>query len=303
MMRIIGPIFLIVFVGATVYLVKDDALKFFNTLAHQKSEQVETVPNEVKEENFTIESEVEQSNIDREVVTPGPLTINITEDADTANLTVQRIIAETNTARKTNGVTDALKQNSKLEFSAQIKLKDMFNNNYFEHVSPNGTSVSMLGDKVHYEYIIIGENLALGNFKTEKELVDAWMASPGHRANILNQKYKDIGIAVGYGKILGQNTWLAVQHFGLSTDFCPQVNTSLKTDIETLEQELREEAASLEAQKQDIDSSKMYERGYKEKIDTYNESIKLYNTHIYTIKEKIALYNGQVSAFNACVEI
>ena len=53
-----------------------------------------------------------------------------------------------------------------------------------------------MAKKAGYEYISVGENLAMGNFKNDGDLVEAWMNSPGHRANILSFKYKELGVAV-----------------------------------------------------------------------------------------------------------
>jgi uncharacterized protein YkwD len=52
-----------------------------------------------------------------------------------------------------------------------------------------------LAKKVNYEYVVVGENLAEGDFTSDADLVKGWMDSPGHRANILNTKYEEIGIA------------------------------------------------------------------------------------------------------------
>lgn len=80
---------------------------------------------------------------------------------------------------------------------AQIKAQDMMNNNYFSHTSPNyGTPFQMLNNYgIKYNYA--GENIAKGQ-KTPESVVAAWMNSEGHKANILNPKYTQIGI--GYAK-------------------------------------------------------------------------------------------------------
>src|SRR6185369_15716694 len=115
----------------------------------------------------------------------------------------------------------ALKENALLDKAAKKKLDDMFAQQYFEHINPQGKGPSDLAKSVGYDYIAIGENLALGNFKNDAELVQAWMDSPGHRANILNKQYTEIGVAVGQGTYEGKKTWLAVQEFGRPTSSCP----------------------------------------------------------------------------------
>jgi hypothetical protein len=64
-----------------------------------------------------------------------------------------------------------------------------------------------------YEYQVAGENLAR-DFGTTPDMMEAWMASPTHRANIVNPKYTEIGIAVIDGVFQGYETTLVVQMFG-----------------------------------------------------------------------------------------
>lgn len=113
---------------------------------------------------------------------------------------------------------EPLKINDKLIQAAQQKAQDMIKNNYFAHSSPTGTSPWYWFDKIGYNYVAAGENLAK-DFTDSKYLHQAWMNSPSHRDNILNDKYQEIGIAVIEGKINGRDTVLAVQLFGKSTTF------------------------------------------------------------------------------------
>lgn len=303
-MRIIGILFLTAFVATTIYFTKDDAFTFVDRLMNGQQQVVEETPPPMSDtSDMPTEETQDPAHITREVVAPGPLTkegFGEVHEGD-QQLSALNVIAATNIARTTNGVSASLIRNAKLEHSAQIKLADMFQNNYFEHVSPAGLSVSNLGGQAGYDYIIIGENLALGDFPTEEALVTAWMNSPGHRANILNTKYRDIGVAVGYGKIFGQNTWLAVQHFGASVDLCPNVSTSLRNQITADETTLEVRAAELEAQKREVDEGKVYERDYQDKVDAYNSGVEAYNALVESVKEKIIRYNNQVNAFNACI--
>ena len=83
--------------------------------------------------------------------------------ADSSSLTISGILAQTNKERAAKKL-GTLKLNTNLNSSAQKKLEDMFANQYFEHVSPAGVDVTDLVRKAGYEYIVVGENLALGNF-------------------------------------------------------------------------------------------------------------------------------------------
>lgn len=130
-------------------------------------------------------------------------------DAITSSL----IISDTNNDRTQNGFAP-LSQNNTLTSVAKARLENMINNNYFAHVSPSGEDVVTESASNEYNYLYLGENLASGDFSGANDVVNAWMNSPGHRANILNKNYTEIGVAVWYGDYLGRKQWLAVQIFG-----------------------------------------------------------------------------------------
>ena len=90
-----------------------------------------------------------------------------------------------------------LKLSTKLNEVAFAKSKDMAVNRYFSHQSPTyGSPFDML-KKFGVSYRSAGENIAAGQ-RTPQEAMKAWMNSSGHRANILNSKYTELG--VGYYK-------------------------------------------------------------------------------------------------------
>jgi hypothetical protein len=84
---------------------------------------------------------------------------------------------------------------------------------YFAHYSPDGTSPWYWFDEVGYVYAHAGENLAV-HFSDSGEMVEAWMKSPTHRANIINQQYTEIGIGTARGRYEGFDTVFVVQLFG-----------------------------------------------------------------------------------------
>ncbi|WP_247898155.1 CAP domain-containing protein [Paenibacillus pabuli] len=89
----------------------------------------------------------------------------------------------------------ALASDALLDKVAVAKVKDMSNNNYFDHQSPTYGSPFDMMKQFGVTYSYAGENIAKGQ-KTPQEVVTAWMNSEGHRANILSKNFTKIG--VGY---------------------------------------------------------------------------------------------------------
>lgn len=129
-----------------------------------------------------------------------------------SNITQTNIISLTNQERSVAGL-NTLNQNSKLTAAAMAKAENMFEEQYWDHFGPNGETPWQFITAAGYNYVYAGENLAKG-FRTSEGVVEAWMASPTHRDNILSKNYKDIGIAIKTGVLLGKETTLVVQMFG-----------------------------------------------------------------------------------------
>ena len=147
-------------------------------------------------------------------VSPVRQLINKIETILPGNAALSRagVVAQTNKQRLAYlGAGHDLKENSRLDLAAQNKINDMFSGQYFEHTSPQGLDAGDLATAAKYEYIAVGENLAMGDYKNDAALMEAWMNSSGHRENILRDDYKEIGAAVGYGTFNGRKTWLAVR--------------------------------------------------------------------------------------------
>jgi uncharacterized protein YkwD len=160
---------------------------------------------------------------------PGGLSGSTAENG--VSLNPSEIIYWTNIARSDNGGLPALNENSILDKIAKIRTDDMFAKQYFDHYSPTGDNVSLEANANGYSYITIGENIALGNFGSSRDLVTAWMNSPGHRANILNTSYMDIGVAAEQGEYQGSEVWISSEVFGEPLSKCPSPDASLKQEI------------------------------------------------------------------------
>jgi hypothetical protein len=128
------------------------------------------------------------------------------------DINVQQLLAGTNAKRQEAGL-GPLTLNSTLSVAAANKAADMFAKNYWAHNSPTGATPWDFISGAGYHYTVAGENLAK-NFSTGGGVVDAWMASPSHRANLLKSGYRDVGFAVVNGTLNGEETTLVVQMFG-----------------------------------------------------------------------------------------
>jgi hypothetical protein len=116
---------------------------------------------------------------------------------------------------RTNRLMPALTQNSKLNTAANIKSADMIERSYFSHVDPDGNYVWPVIEAQGYApYQALGENLAI-DFVSGEAVVNAWMNSPGHRANILNENFEDQGMGAVLGEYEpGHQTYLITNLFG-----------------------------------------------------------------------------------------
>jgi uncharacterized protein YkwD len=132
-----------------------------------------------------------------------------------ADISTQELLKFTNDKRAENGLPP-LERNEQLENAASMKAEDMFAKNYWAHNAPDGTTPWVFIKKAGYEYIYAGENLARG-FSDSSDVVNAWMASPDHRKNLLSENFKEVGFAVKAGRLNGEDTFLVVQEFGNRT--------------------------------------------------------------------------------------
>ena len=123
------------------------------------------------------------------------------------------MLAQVNAQRRKAGAP-ALKMDRDLQQAAQGHAQDMLARGYFAHKSPSGTSVRERSREAGYQWRTIGENIAEGQTSVD-EVVTTWMGSPGHRQNILNPNFRDLGIGLVLGKNrAGEYRVIWVQNFG-----------------------------------------------------------------------------------------
>ena len=117
----------------------------------------------------------------------------------------QEVIRLVNVERAKAGLK-ALTEDWELSRVARYKSQDMHDLRYFSHTSPTYGSPFEMMKAFGIRYRTAGENIAMG-YRTPAAVVQGWMNSPGHRANILNASYTKIGV----GYVASGNYW--TQHF------------------------------------------------------------------------------------------
>lgn len=255
------------------------------------------------------------------------------EPEPSANLTAAGIVFYTNRERTANlGAGRELKRNAVLDQAAQLRLQDMFAKQYFSHESPNGLRMDYFLKKAGYDSLASAENLAQGNFSSDQELVAGWMNSPGHRANMLDGAYREIGVAAGAGMFEGRRSWIAVQLFAIPSSMCFEPDAALKVEVDGLQARLdsakdevwakkplidakKEEAKQLEAEISRLEGegksaeadSAREELGrlvseINELVGDYNEKVTEEQNIYAEYRPKADEYNAQVKEYNLCLK-
>ncbi len=129
-----------------------------------------------------------------------------------SDISSEQLLLLTNQKRQENGLSP-LSLNQQLSDAALGKANDMFSQNYWAHNSPDGKTPWVFIKGAGYNYIYAGENLARG-FTNTQDVINAWMASPEHRKNMLSSNYQNVGYAAETGKLNGEDTVLVVEMLG-----------------------------------------------------------------------------------------
>ncbi len=278
-------------VGGMVRNAGNNVKTFFQSIKDSPSLDKDTIFKDLNKQDFI-------GGLGSTTATTTKKKLNEVKSDSAVNLSVAGIIKYTNIERVKYGLKPLTVQ-PKLTRSAGLKADDMFDRQYFDHVSPQGLSASDLVKDAGYDFVLVGENLALGDFGTDQKLVQAWMDSPKHRANILNPKFTEIGIAAANGMYKGDKEWIFVQHFGKPQPNCPKASITLKDQIDTERATLQREEDLLKKIASDIETNPSSVN--QTFLDTYNARVAVYNNKLTALKELAAMYNEQVVQYNACL--
>ena len=130
---------------------------------------------------------------------------DISESSDTGNSREDAVIELVNKERKAAGKA-ALKSDDELNAVAAVRAKELAEK--FSHKRPNGTSCFTALDEAGYSYMSAAENIALTYNDSADDVMEVWMDSSGHKANILSDDVAKIG--VGYYEVNGKHYWVQV---------------------------------------------------------------------------------------------
>lgn len=140
---------------------------------------------------------------------PAPTTPQAPPPAAAPNASVAQQILDLVNAERVAAGCGALTADARLDAAAQGHAEDMKANGYFSHTSLDGRSMSDRISAAGYRFTAAGENIAQG-YGNAQSVMQGWMNSSGHKANILNCSYRHLG--VGYVEGSGGPWW--VQNFG-----------------------------------------------------------------------------------------
>ena len=142
-------------------------------------------------------------------------------------------------ANLTNGERQAqnlqtLTVNPILNKAAEMKATDMATKSYFAHTSPEGKTPWYWLEQAGYSYQYAGENLAI-NFSDSKDVTNAWMNSPTHKANIVKENYTEIGTGIATGLYQGKETVFVAQVYANPLPVEQTKKVPAKTEPTTVE--------------------------------------------------------------------
>jgi uncharacterized protein YkwD len=148
--------------------------------------------------NLSVSSKLLSNETTSSSSQPATSTSPASSTLQTTNSFLDEVLKLVNIQRaNTNQGLQPLVMSEKLNQVAYGHSYDMAMSDYFSHTGLDGSSPQDRATKAGYRYSRFGENIAAG-YVTPQEVVDAWMTSPGHRANILNPNYKEIGVGYFY---------------------------------------------------------------------------------------------------------
>lgn len=304
------PYLLIAFVAAVIFFVATSLLMFQKTQAeegvssvHQASE--DAVLQEEMASTFSEKDLVEEMRTKQNILNDPLVVKSVTGDLRGSGkiMTSDSLVFYVNKERRKVGL-EPLFVNQALVLAAEQKVKNMFSEQYFAHTSPKGEGlVDWIGS--NYEYIAVGENLAMGDFINEQEIVTAWMNSEKHRESILKPSYVQTGVAIKKGTYKGETLWMVVQIFGIPSSVCPEIDKTVLSHIIDYENSLKDienqiGGLSREMKRSAQPITKAEHQTFATLVVAYNQLVEKRKNILENLQETISRHNEQVQKHNVC---
>lgn len=124
-----------------------------------------------------------------------------------AEVNRRRASAQSCGSRGSFAAAGSLRWNDTLLRAATAHANDMMSNNFFGHTGSNGSTISDRINTIGYAWASVGENIAAGQ-PTVARVVDAWMGSDGHCANLMNPAMEEFAVACVYNTVNRSNYWV-----------------------------------------------------------------------------------------------
>jgi hypothetical protein len=233
-------------------------------------------------------------------------------------LDASHIIKLTNEYRASLGLTP-LRENFQLTHAAEYRANDMISNRYYAHVNPiTGEGPGEAIKDANYQYRTYAENIAMGNWQSNRHIVDGWINSPGHRANIVNPNIREIGVAIIKDTTtpLGRpSAYYGVQLFASPMPDCTRPSEVDKALLQEMQRKNDDIWRRVNIQKSEIE--RLQARIHRENnnttkkrmINDFNRQINAYNSLVAEAKGMqdslqlvIQSYNSRIHEYNACMQ-
>ncbi len=233
-------------------------------------------------------------------------------------LDAPHIIKLTNEYRLSLGLTP-LRENFQLTHAAEYRANDMISNRYYAHVNPTtGEGPGEAIEDVNYRYRTYAENIAMGNWQSNRHLVDGWINSPGHRANIVNPNIREIGVAIVKDNItpLGDPpVYYGVQLFASPMPDCSSPSEADKALLQEMQRKNDDIWKRVNTKKSEIEQLQLRinrEQNNNTKnrmISDYNREVSAYNSLVSqakgtqeSLKLVVQSYNNKINEYNTCMQ-
>jgi uncharacterized protein YkwD len=206
----------------------------------------------------------------------------------------QKLLEGTNQERTANSLS-ALTLNEKLNAAAVAKCEDMVAKNYWSHNDPAGNEPWHFMTATGYSYTFAGENLAYG-YTDESAVVSGWMASEGHRKNILDSNFAE----VGFGMCKSENFVNTGRHLIVVQFFAKPEPVATPTSQSNIQ---RQSQPTSTQPTKTVDCELLYQTYYQSPM--IGAGTKPTSTHIIhyigtdDYDYQVSLYNSQVATYNS----